>query len=129
MKRAFRLLLVVGAALGIMVASLSPNPPQVLRMAAGLDKVQHAAAFTVLSLLIIWALRGDDGRSVRLSTALGTALFCLAYGALIEFLQQYTGRTPELGDLIADLAGTATGIVASWIGEIVRRRKESTAPR
>ena len=85
--------------------SLVPNPPQMPSL-LGWDKLQHAGAYGLLSLLIAQTLSSLP----RLQP--GNAWWCAAlvavcYGGLMEILQllMHMGRTAEWWDLAADTLG------------------------
>jgi len=89
--------------------ALTPVPPQ--QASLGWDKLNHAAAFAILAAV---AFLGRIGGWVRIAWAL------VAYGALIEILQSFTPtRSAEWGDLLADGAGIASGLLlaagVSWL--------------
>lgn len=91
-------------ALAILWLSLTPSPPQ-LPGVLGWDKLLHAGAYGLLSLLIAQAL-------LCLSFSFQqawwrAALAAVVYGALLEILQMLvqTGRTAEWWDLFADALG------------------------
>lgn len=71
------------------------------------DKAHHALAFAVLPVL---------GWLGRFRSMLRLALGLVALGAAIELMQGLTfTRTPEWGDLLADVIGVAAGmVVVAW---------------
>ena len=82
----------------ILWLALSPNPPNPGGL-FDLDKVNHVAAFFVLSLLADFSHQTKEALASK-----GLAL--LGFGLLIEGLQYWVGyRYFEIGDLIADGAG------------------------
>ena len=104
-RGALRWLLAAVWAGAICWLSLIPAPPVLHHRWLGWDKLQHAAAFGLLTLLIGGAMtscRASDvrcwGRAVLLATC---------FGALIELLQGVLTRyrSAEFGDLAADLVG------------------------
>lgn len=109
MARRAALLAVLWAA-GIVVLTLMPSSgvprwPWIAQL--HLDKFVHAFLFGVQCVLLGLALaRRSFGRPFRLAF-----LSALAYGALIEVLQEAlgTGRSGDLGDLLADGAGALLG--------------------
>ena len=91
-------------ALIILWLSLTPSPPQ-LPGVLGWDKLLHAGAYGLLTLLIaqfLLYLSFDLGKTGWQAVSL--AVCC---GALLEVLQLLlqTGRTAEWWDLIADAIG------------------------
>jgi hypothetical protein len=86
----------------VIVLSLIPSPPQLLRVEQG-DKVEHMLAF---GSLMFWFAQVYVQRRRRLMTAGLLA----ALGIAIEFAQGDTGyRTFEYADMGADCAGTIVG--------------------
>ena len=82
----------------ILWLAISPNPPNPGGL-FNLDKVNHVAAFFVLSLLADYSYSREEALANK-----GLAL--LSFGMLIEGLQYWVGyRYFEIGDLIADGAG------------------------
>ena len=59
------------------------------------------------------------GRMRRFTTVMIVAALCILFGGLIEYLQTFTGRQPELWDMAADLAGAVCGAV---VGSGISRR-------
>jgi VanZ family protein len=66
-------------------------------------------AFFVIRKLFRAKLIGD----VR--SGLLAFLYSTALGGILELLQQYTGRQPEVADLLADMGGSFIGIILAWI--------------
>lgn len=97
--------LFTAVAAAIAVLSLIPKLPQPVVTYRWMDKVEHLAAYAVFGASLFNALPKGK-RTGRFFTVLTVAL---VYGGIIEFLQQYTGRTPELFDLLADFLGAAAG--------------------
>jgi VanZ family protein len=94
-----------------LILFLGTRPGAALPLPAipGLDKVLHAVVYGVLGFLAVRAL-GAKGAWQAL--AWGAAIGLL-WGFLDEWAQIATpGRTAELGDLLADVAGAAAG---GWI--------------
>lgn len=88
--------------LGVLAAALIPGggkPPF-----PGFDKLVHGAVFACLGG---WFGALAIGRARVLSA--GLAL--VAFGALIEVLQSFTGRDPSWRDLGADIVGVAVGLL------------------
>ncbi len=94
------ILLTLALAAGI--AFLTLTPPSPMSMPAGSDKVSHFTAFTALALpLAIVRPRWSGWLFLAFS----------AFGAAIEIIQPHVGRSAEVADLIADVAGIACGMV------------------
>lgn len=88
-----------------MVATLSLLPSAALPPAAIGDKAEHVLAYAVLGLL---GTAGSARGTMRV--ILGLA----AFGLLIELLQAFSpGRSPEVLDLVADIAGAGLGCAAA----------------
>ncbi|WP_421856446.1 VanZ family protein [Oceanicaulis sp.] len=97
----------LGASLVIFGVALLPSQiedPTVF----GLDKLNHLAAFVVLTLLA----RASWPSLMRWQTALGLA----GFGAAIELAQGLSrlGRTASLADFLADLIGIGLGLALLW---------------
>jgi len=104
-SKAFRLSVLALAVCLVLLGTLGPwleSPP-------GVDKIEHAVTFSALVILADWALRGALARIVSAAVLLGLT---------IEVLQRLmpTGRTGDLMDFLADLAGIGGGVlvVLSW---------------
>ena len=106
-----RIILMVILAIAILVLSILPEPPISLVSFAGMDKVQHWIAYTVLGFLVFLTLRTRGGNKA-LYLAL-TVFACSMYGGLIEVLQGFTGRTPEIADFFVNMLGSACGAIAA----------------
>ncbi len=100
--------LLAGLVITVGWLALSPAPPEALD--TGWDKLNHAGAFAVLTVVAIFALP----RSPRsLSWVLG-GLLC--FGGAIEIAQSFTPtRSAEWGDLLADIVGMAVGGLAAML--------------
>ncbi len=85
--------------------SLTSNPPQIPGV-LGWDKLQHAGAYGLLSLLIAQAFLCLPGNRPD-RTWWYAGLTAVGYGGLLEILQlvALTGRTAEWWDLFADAVG------------------------
>jgi VanZ family protein len=104
LRRALRIAFYGASAL---VATLSLLPSATLPPTAIGDKVEHVIAYAVLGLLGA----ASSARGVR-RVILGLA----AFGLLIELLQTFSpGRSPELLDLVADVAGAGLGCAAAMV--------------
>jgi len=99
--------------------ALSPAPPAGLD--TGWDKLNHAGAFAVLTLVSIFAFARSQRNPWRLLVGL------LCYGAAIEVAQSFTPtRSAEWGDLLADLIGMAAGaMLAMLIDRVAGERSGS----
>ena len=97
-------LLACAYVLAIVVLSLAPRAPS-----AGIrvnDKLQHAGAYMVMSVLVFASL----GSSVSLSRRLVIVLIaCTLLGVGIELVQPATGRTADASDALANAGGASLG--------------------
>ena len=110
----FRIATVVWA-LSVAYLSLTPTLPKPVGLLD--DKIQHFAAYALLSLLVILSLN-------KTLSAWKLALLAALYGGLMEVLQTYApGRSPEWLDLVANTMGVAMGLAVAWV--LTRTRKRS----
>lgn len=98
-------LLFVAWGVAIIWLSLIPAPPGIENPLLGWDKLQHAAAYGLLTLLGFLALGSLIPYPRR--WALSAMLLAILFGALMEAAQGlFTAtRTAEAGDLLADAVG------------------------
>ncbi len=102
-----RAMIFISIALTILILSLVPKPPELIREFALSDKIMHLAAYIALAFSLGFILpKSFKVKAIVLFTIISSSLF----GGLIEFLQGFTGRSPELLDLLFDAAGAAIGI-------------------
>jgi len=81
------------------------------------DKAHHAIAFAALILpSAVLAVQS-------LPWILGAGL---AYGGLIELIQPQVGRSAEIGDMVANMAGLAAGLAIGWCLRRLFRRRLAT---
>lgn len=93
-------------ALGIAWLSLTPKET----ITVGNDKISHFLAYGIL----MWNV-GLLTFEVKRHFVIG-ALGCLAYGALMEFLQGFVpGRFVSLYDMFANSGGVIAGCLLTWI--------------
>lgn len=118
-KRFWRVLTIV-VTVSILILSLIPKPPEIPGGLHFADKIAHFIAYAVLSFLLFTSL--FEGK--KLSTVLIVAAACMIYGGVIEILQTFTHRQPELWDLTADLFGAVCGAA---LGAVLNRRIRSKA--
>ncbi len=104
-------------ALVILVLSLMPKPPEIIEVFSFSDKVKHFAAYTALSLSLAFVI--SFGKFWK--TAAYVVIFSSLYGGIIEFLQGFTGRSPELLDLLSDTAGAIAGTLIYFLITFYRR--------
>jgi VanZ family protein len=106
--RLWRILAAV-VAVGILVLSLLPKPPEIPIGFSFADKIAHFAAYLILGFLTLTSISGGKRTRLALSAVLTVIGLCVFYGGLIEILQMFTGRQPEFLDLTADLVGAIFG--------------------
>ena len=101
-------------------AALPPwMPASLLAWLPSLDKLGHAGLFFVQALLLDRALAAPPGGSRRGALAWSIALVALL-GAATELRQAWVpGRTADVLDLLADLAG---GLAYAALAALIRRR-------
>ena len=97
-------LLIVAPA--ILVLSLLPDVPSATESLG--DKIPHLVAYTALGFLLFAARNRTGAWPLLLAVVL-----CALYGGVIEILQQFTGRTPDLADWAVDWAGALVGALAA----------------
>jgi VanZ family protein len=90
--------------------SLTSTPPLIPGV-LGWDKLQHAAAYVLLTLSVAQYLHIHCADSRK--TGFSAACLAVAYGGLMEIMQlaTQTGRQAELWDLAADAVGSVAGYV------------------
>ena len=92
-------------AAAIVVVSMLPMPQPQMDKVPLADKFAHGLAYLALGFMLFASqLPGPRPRLV-LAAVLGSLIF----GGLIELVQPLAGRHRELGDLVADLAGSSVG--------------------
>lgn len=90
--------------LAVVICLLTLTPISV-QGAPGSDKLYHLLAFGALAFPLAFG-------SPR--NAVWVAILAIGYGALIEVIQPYVGRSAEWGDLLADAIGACLGAFAGW---------------
>jgi hypothetical protein len=85
--------------------------PEVVYKARVSDKWLHFLAYLNLVFLLWFAVRPDS--KVRLRNGMVWLVFLMtaAYGGIDELLQPYVGRTKDLGDFLANIAGVSAGLI------------------
>jgi VanZ family protein len=121
LHKRWRRLSVILVAGGILFLSLIPKPPPLPAGFRFTDKIAHLLAYAVLSFLVFTAFFEGKPIGTVFTTILIVAAVCLLYGGLIEILQIFTRRHPELWDLTADLIGALCG--ASLAAGMSRRSR------
>ena len=76
------------------------------------DKWVHIGLFLVLAVLCIWALQ-----LYKRKVLFVLILILAGYGLLVETVQHYfiENRSFDIGDWIADIAGSVAGVWLSWV--------------
>lgn len=101
------------AALAVIIAGFAIAP--ISGSVPGSDSLYHAIGFAALTAPLTIA---------RPSWAPFLFLGACIYGAALELVQPLSGRTAEIGDFWADVAGAAAGCTVgwciAWIGRTVR---------
>ena len=90
------------------------------------DKAAHFGLFFLLSAVSLYDYdKLHNGSPSRIRWIFWGFILPVLYGGLIELLQLYifTTRSAEMGDLIADVAGSLTALLLAII--YVRKRKKS----
>jgi VanZ family protein len=116
-SRTRRVVLFAGCAAGIAALSLAPASSVPSTNILGMDKVEHAAAYAVLTALSFHMWRSLN---IRRSLAFGgSVLLCTGYGVVMEIAQATltTTRSAEAADALADAVGALFAISAIGIRE------------
>ena len=104
----------------IFVLSSQQNPPA-LGPETLSDKSQHLVGYVGLGVVVCRALAGGFPRRVNRAAAIGTLLLTIGYGVTDELHQMFVpNRSSEMGDLYADAAGAAIGLIACWACGIIQ---------
>ena len=85
--------------------------PQLVRRAGVSDKALHFLAYLILTFLLWFVFNPDRRAHWRKAGVWWALLTVVVYGIIDELLQKYVGRTCDVGDLGADLAGAFTGLI------------------
>jgi len=85
--------------------------PQLVYKAQVSDKGIHFLAYLILTFLLWFAISPNKKVNWR-KTAVWLVIFVMVwYGVVDEVLQGYVGRSCDVRDFLADLAGTLTGLI------------------
>lgn len=90
---------------------LTPHPPEIATGFRFIDKIEHFAAFLVLAVLFSVGI--DRRRFSKIGAIVLMVAILVVYGAAIELIQPYTGRSADISDFFADVAGIAAGCIIS----------------
>jgi len=85
--------------------------PLFVRRAGVSDKSLHFLAYLILVFLLWFAISPDRKVNWRRATVWWILLVMVWYGAFDEWLQARMGRSGDVADFLADLAGTLTGLI------------------
>lgn len=118
------LLLWIGCLLWL---SLSPNPPRPTSELLSWDKLQHAGAYALLTLL--FGLSFSQWQPLRYHPWLLAWLAAVLFGGIVEILQGTLTdvRQAESGDLLANAAGGLLALLAVIIRNLWLRHKTTSA--
>lgn len=95
--------------------AFSPHPPP--DADTGWDKLNHALAFGALALSGRFGFPGSRG------SALAVAAVLLLFGIGIEAVQSFIpSRSAEVNDVVADMVGIVSGLLAAAIARRLMRR-------
>jgi VanZ family protein len=105
-------------AAAILLVSMLPMPQPQMDKVPMADKFAHGLAYLALGFMLF----ASQLPGPRLRLVLAAVAACLVFGGLIELVQPLAGRHRELGDLIADFAGSAFGsLLALALGRRLNR--------
>lgn len=85
--------------------------PQLVYKAQVSDKSLHFLAYLVLVFLLWFAISPNKKVNWRKAAVWWVLFVAVWYGVVDEMLQSYVGRTCDIMDFFADLAGTLTGLI------------------
>lgn len=95
----------------IFIVTHIPIPRTILEYIRTSDKTLHYLAYLILVFLLWFAINPNNKVDWR-KAPVWWVLFVVAwYGAIDEWLQGYVGRSPDVRDFLADLAGAGTGLI------------------
>jgi hypothetical protein len=84
--------------------------PALVRQAGVSDKGLHFLAYLTLVFLLWFAISGDTKVNWRKAGVWWILFVVTGYGVVDELLQALVGRNCDLGDMVANLAGTLAGL-------------------
>lgn len=104
----------------ILYLTLSPDPMSghKVHLFEGADKVVHCCMFIALSAAMVYDMTVNSRkRLIRAGEGVVLALICILIGGMDELAQGYwvAGRSGDLFDFGADIAGSVIGIVGAYL--------------
>ncbi|MBI3678535.1 MAG: VanZ family protein [Proteobacteria bacterium] len=101
-------------ALAVVVwGELTPSPPHEVQLIW--DKALHFTAYFGLALFATLATRASRN-------AIWAVLALALFGGVLEIVQSFVGRDPEIMDEIANIIGAVSGGLIGWVLVIVHDR-------
>ena len=95
----------------ILWLTLAPHPTGNLKatLFPGIDKIVHAIMFGWLTLMLCLDIHKSSGGKLKYNQIFWAATISSGFGVAIEYLQLISewGRSFEISDMIADIAGAA----------------------
>jgi len=121
-----RIIVIISLAIywpALFVATHIPEGPLISEEGVS-DKRLHFLAYLILAFLVWCAVNPDRKVHLRKRTLWWVLLAMIAYAIGDELLQGYVGRSCNIGDIQADVAGVVTGlallrILAFWPAALV----------
>jgi VanZ family protein len=120
----------LAAVTGVITLLSLMQGPAVQKAVIVTDKFSHMAGYAALGFFAAPVVR-HMFRSRPVSTLAADVLallYAAALGGILELLQQYTGRQPELADLAADAVGGLLGIAVYRLASALYRRRPGARP-
>lgn len=109
----------------VFLAAMTHLPKPIVPRAINNDRMLHFVAFGVLAFFY-WKVRETFAApTTRLSPVFAAAVL-LAYAAVDECVQQFTGRTTDPLDWLADAAGVIAVLAALVTIRHVRNRRAAS---
>jgi VanZ family protein len=126
-RKALRLALLLGYVGVLLWLSLAPRLPRIPIAVLSWDKLHHAAAYFVLTLLVCWALAPTA--AARRRVQLAAFLFAVLFGGLMEVAQGLLSsvRSASLLDMLANTIGALAALPA--VHFLLGPRRGKTAAR
>jgi len=117
----------ITSAYWLLLATATHLPPAKLPATHVSDKLEHFAAYFVLTVLVYASLR--KMRNWAGSALVIALVIALIYGAIDEQTQKLVGRDCSLRDWIADAGGAVAAVVALRLAAPLAGRSARSAPR